>query len=257
MKKSLLQFSLLRLLVVGTCLLATTSLSAKVSETISHTYPFNSDGVISLSNINGQVEIIAWDRNEVSLEAEKIASDDEGLKRMTIVIEHTPALLVIKTELEKKWRFWRNARSEVRYKLRVPTGASLQKIDVVNSRIIVRGVRGFVNLDSVNGSIAAEGLATGGRFDTVNGSINVAFAALDATSNVLLDTVNGSCIVKFPESTAFSLVADTINGRITCEFPITIAKKSRRTLKGDVNGGGPRVVLDAVNGNLSVRRNTP
>ncbi|MDP1581425.1 MAG: hypothetical protein Q8M02_14220 [Candidatus Didemnitutus sp.] len=243
-----------RFTTILACLAVAVAAHAKVSETISRTYPFNADGVISLSNINGEVEIIAWDRHEVSLEAEKIASHQEGLQRMTILIEHTPALLVIKTELEKKWKFWRTARTEVRYKLRVPAGASLQKVGVVNSRIIVRGVRGFVNLDSINGSIIADGLATGGRFDTINGSITVSFAALDASSRVVLDTVNGSCTVKFPESTAFSLAADTINGSITCEFPLTITKKSRRTLRGDVNGGGPRVVLDAVNGNLNVRR---
>lgn len=226
---------------------------AKVTERISQNYAFNPDGVISLSNINGDIEIVAWDKNEVSLEAEKIASDDVGLKRITIVIEHTPAHLTIKTVYEKKWKFWGNFQAEVRYKLRVPAGVSLRKIDVVNSDITLRGVTGYVDLDSVNGSISAEGLASGGNFDTVNGSINASFSAVNASDRIRLDTVNGSCTAELPAGSAFTLVADSVNGRISCDFPVTIEKSGRRHLEGTVNGGGATVVLDSVNGGLRVR----
>lgn len=227
--------------------------SASVTEKFSQTYPFNADGVVSLSNINGDIEIVAWDRNEISLDAEKIASDAAGLERMKIVIEHSPARLNVKTEHDQKWKFWGNYRSEVRYKLRVPAGVALRKINVVNSSISVRGVTGYVDLDAVNGRIEAEGLASGGRFDTVNGSIRVAFAKVTAAHEIILDTVNGSCTLELPADAAFHLKADTVNGRITCDFPVTLTEKSRTDLAGTINGGGARVVLDSVNGALAVR----
>jgi hypothetical protein len=246
-------FTRLLLPAVLASTLAAATLSANVTEKFSQTYPFHADGVISLSNVNGDVEIVAWDRNEVSLEAEKIASDAAGLARMQIVIEHSPSRLSVKTDYEKKWKFWGNYRAEVRYKLRVPAGVALRKIDVVNSGISVRGVTGFVELDAVNGRIEAEGLASGGRFDTVNGSIRVSFTKVSPSDSIVLDTVNGSCELTIPAQAAFDLKADTVNGRISCDFPITLSEKSRTDLAGAVNGGGASIVLDSVNGALTVR----
>ena len=63
--------SLLPLLAHGPAL--TTAASAKVTEKFSQTYPLDANGSIRLENVNGSVEIIAWDKNEVALEAEKSA----------------------------------------------------------------------------------------------------------------------------------------------------------------------------------------
>ncbi len=247
---------LLRLLALplGAVFFLAADAQARVSEKFSQTYAFAADGVISLSNINGDVDIEAWDRNEVLLEAEKFARDEESLARIRLAIEHRPERLAIKTEIDRKLRnFWNHGRAEVRYKLKVPAGVSLRQVDVVNSEIRVTGVTGYVDLDSVNGSIEAEGLASGGRFDTVNGSIKVGFTKVGATDRIVLDTVNGSCTAELPADAAFSLVADSVNGRVSCDFPIEISKSGRTVLKGKVNGGGATVVLDSVNGALRVR----
>lgn len=239
------------LLLAALALVATAH--ATVTEKFSQTYPLNADGVVSLDSINGRVEIVGWDKNEVSVEAEKIASDDAGLKRIEIVVDASPARVAIKTKHEKKWFSLSFKRAEVRYTLRVPATASLRKIDVVNADVTVRGVRGYVDLESVNGSIDADGLTAGGRFDTVNGSIRAAFTKLSAGDRIVLDTVNGSCTATLPADAAFTLKADSVNGSISCDFPITIGKSGRSHLNGAVNGGGAEIVLDSVNGGLSVR----
>lgn len=244
------------LLALSSALLLSAASHAKVTERLSKTYAFASDGVISLTNVNGDVEIEAWDRDEVSLEAVKTATDEEGLARLSIVIDHTPSRLAIKTEHGRSgWKFWNHRRSSsVRYKLMVPAGVSLRKVDVVNSEVRVRGVRGHVDIDSVNGAIEAAGLAAGGRLDTVNGAIHASFSAVGTADRIVLDTVNGACTVVLPPDAAFTLDADTVNGRVSCDFPITISKSTRRHLKGAVNGGGATIVLDSVNGSLSIRK---
>jgi hypothetical protein len=233
-------------------LLGATAASAKVTEKFSQTYPLDANGSIHLENVNGSVEIVAWDKNEVALEAEKSARTDEGLARIQLRIDSNNRRLTVKTELEKKWKFWDNMNAQVHYKLMVPAGASLDRIEVVNANITVTGVKGSVALGAVNGGIEAEGLSGDGEFETVNGSIRVAYSTLPAAGKVSLDTVNGSCKLTLPKDAAFDLDADTVNGRITCDFPITLQNSGKRELRGPVNGGGARVNLESVNGGLTV-----
>jgi DUF4097 and DUF4098 domain-containing protein YvlB len=228
--------------------------SAKVTEKFAQTYPLDGNGSIVLENINGSVEIIAWDKAEVSLEAEKSAKTEEGLQRMHIKIDSSSRRLAIKTEHEKKWKFWDNMNAQVRYKLMVPAGVTLENIDVVNSSIRVTGVTGPVHLEAVNGSIEAEGLAGSGSFETVNGGIKVSYASLAGNPDLSLETVNGSATLRLPADAAFRLDAETVNGGLSCDFPLTIEKKGRHDLRGTVNGGGALVSMESVNGGLSVKR---
>jgi DUF4097 and DUF4098 domain-containing protein YvlB len=241
------------LLLCSVLTLAATG-SAKVTEKFSQAYPLDATGSIRLENVNGSVEIIAWDKAEVSLVAEKSAKTEEGLQRMHLKVESSSHRLAIKTEYEKKWKFWDNMNAQVSYKLMVPAGASLEKIDVVNASIRVSGLKGSVKLDSVNGSIEADGLSGSGDFDTVNGSIKVAYASLAGRPDIELDTVNGSCTLTLPADAAFQLDAETVNGRVSCDYPITLEKSGRHDLRGTVNGGGTRIEMDSVNGGLSIAR---
>jgi hypothetical protein len=243
----------LPLLTAVLALLATAA-SAKVTEKFAQTYPLDANGSIRLENVNGSVEIIAWDKNEVSLEAEKTARDQEGLDRMHLKIDSSNRRLAIKTDYEKKWKFWETMQAEVHYKLRVPAGASLEKIDVVNSSIRLTGLKGTLDVEAVNGGIEAEGLSGSGTFETVNGSIRVTYAVMPASGSIDLETVNGSCKLILPASAAFDLDADTVNGRVSCDFPITLEHSGKRELSGAVNGGGTRVNLESVNGGLGVEK---
>jgi len=234
--------------------LLTTAVSAKVTEKFSQTYPLNANGTIRVENVNGTVEIVGWDKAEVSLEAEKSARTQEGLDRMHLKIEATSHSLSVKTEMEKKWKFWDNMNAQVHYKLMVPAGVSLEKVDVVNANIEVTGVKGEMKLTTVNGGVEASGVTGAGHFETVNGSLRVTYASLPAGGTIGLETVNGSCKLIVPPGAAFDLSAETVNGHISCDFPITLQKSGRRELRGPVNGGGTRVTLESVNGGLSVEK---
>lgn len=237
----------------GACVFAcAATLHATVTEMFRQTYPLTADGVIQLENVNGAVEITTWDRPEVSLEAEKSAPDDDYLSRIHLVISASPDRLTIKTVYEKKWSLFGDTRGEVRYKLIVPAGVSLKKIDVVNSNIVVRGVRGPVELETVNGGIEATGLARTGHFTTVNGPITVRYEHLESADAVALNTVNGSCRLFVPKGAGFELDASSVNGGLSCDLPVSLEKSSHHHLRGTVGAGGPKVTLESVNGGLDV-----
>lgn len=240
-------------LLACAAVVAVVALQAKVTETFKQTYPLAADGVIQLDNVNGSIKIVAWDKAEVSLEAERSGKTDDDLKRITLEIDPQPAKLTIKTKYEKKDSPWGDfPRGGVDYVLMVPANARLQKIGSVNSNITVTGVKGEMTLKTVNGRIKAEDIAAVGKFETVNGGINVKYGALPATGKIELESVNGSTTLVVPKDAEFDLKAGNVNGGVSCSLPITLSKSGRHSLRGRVGAGGPEVELESVNGSLSV-----
>jgi hypothetical protein len=230
---------------------------ATVTEKFTQTYPLAADGIVSVDNVNGDIDITAWDKPEVSLVAEKRAKDDEELKRIEIVVDASPSHFSVKTKLAKKagWHLfgnWNN-NSSVRYKLMVPAGARLDKVDSVNSDITVTGVQGSVNLDTVNGRVEAYGLAADARLESVNGSLRAEFASLDKVHEVKLDSVNGRAEVTLPKGANASIRTSSVNGGSSVDQPIKLSKSGRHSLSGDIGTGGPRISIETVNGGIAVR----
>lgn len=240
--------------LVLTSLVLVAAARASVTESFKQTYPLNADGTIHLENVNGDIDIVAWDKNEVSLEAEKKGKTDEDLAKVTLEIDSSPSKLSIKTKYAKKsgW-FGNHINASVRYRLMVPTGARLEKIDTVNSDITVTNVRGSMDLDIVNGSITATGLAANARLDSVNGSLRAEFASLAGVTEVKLDSVNGSATVTLPKDAGARIDADTVNGRISVDQSVKLGKVGRRTFTGQIGTGGPEIDIETVNGSISIK----
>ncbi len=240
-------------LLLLTGLLSVAAARATVTESFKQTYPLTADGVVNLESVNGSIEIVAWDKPEVSLEAEKRAKTDEDLKRIHLEIDAQPAKLSIKTKYDKKSVFGDDSiRGEVIYKLMVPAGASLQRIETVNTTVTITGIKGAMNVETVNGHVKVTGAAAVGKFETVNGTVHVEYAALPATGKISLECVNGSATVVVPKDGSFDLDAETVNGHVNCTLPITLAKSNGHHLRGHVGAGGASLHLESVNGSLSI-----
>jgi hypothetical protein len=236
--------------------LIATAAAADVTKTIENTYAFSADGVITLSNVNGKIEITGWDRNEVSLVAELRAKSQEDLDRISVAIDAQPARLSVETKYEKRISSWWGGGStngSVNYTLKVPAGARLESVHTVNSSVRIAGVIGPVNAHTVNGSINATGLAADAELETVNGSIDAGFTKV-AASDIRVHTVNGSCELELPGNTNGRLSAGTVNGRVRSDLPVTIEKSKRNSLRGTLGTGtGATIDLGSVNGSITIR----
>jgi hypothetical protein len=237
------------LLAASFCLTA----HAKVTSTFTQTYPLTADGVIRIENVNGLVEITAWDKNEVSLVAEKNAPTDDDLQRLEMKIESKPDRLSIKTERKKKSMFDGNWRGEVTYRLSVPAHVVLEKIAVVNATIKITDVKGRVEIETVNGEVKVTGAESNGRFKTVNGTISVAYADVSAVKDIAIESVNGSCSLRLPANAPFRVEGHTVNGGVHCDSPVTVDKSGWGKFIAHVGEGGPSIDFHAVNGDLNVK----
>ena len=228
---------------------------ATVTEKFSRICPLNSDGSISLSNVNGPIEILAWDKAEVSIEAIKEASDEDAIKHIQIKVDSTPGQLVIKTEHDTSWKFWDRFNASVRYTLHVPTGTRLDKINTVNANITVTGVHGSVNLDTVNGSIHASGLRGNARLDSVNGNLSALFDSVEKVQSVKLESVNGRAEITLPKGASATINTRSVNGSTHVDQAIKLDKSGRLGVSGQIGTGGPSIRLETVNGRISVHEN--
>ena len=221
------------------------------SDTFSQTYPVAANVEISLANINGAVEITGWDKNEISLEAEKRAASPEDLAKLQIEVTAAEKSFSIKTKFAQGGFFVRKTNGEVNYKLHVPATAKLSAIHVVNSNVAIAGILGEVNVDSVNGAIHADTLAQNASLTTVNGSVVVRLAASADKRSIYLHSVNGSCKVALPEKFIGSFDASTVNGKITCSLPHAKLTGSRNKLQGAFgDAAGTTVEASSVNGSI-------
>lgn len=243
------------LLLAGLCALAATAANARETTTITRRLPLAADGSVALSNVNGSIEITGWDQPEVDLVAEVSAPTADDLARIHVDIGAQPARVSIETRHERKGLVSRNSiRGEVHYKLRIPAGATLRKVEGVNSSVTLADLRGPVCVATVNGEVRATGLAADAKLSTVNGGITAAYAAAPAPRRISLETVNGSCTVSLPAEAGARLEASTVNGSISCDAPLTLDSRSRHELRGTIGQGRDQVSLESVNGSLHVVR---
>jgi DUF4097 and DUF4098 domain-containing protein YvlB len=218
---------------------------------------FKPTGEIVFENINGSVEVRTWDKNEILIEGEKSAKTEEELERIDLKIDLSESRATIKVRLPKRsegfFSFSGNIRAAVRFKLTVPTNAVLEKISVVNSSVVIEGVRGPVNATSVNGSVRARGLAGPVNLETVNGAINAHFDAVTAQQKLSFNTVNGQIVVSLPKNAGLQLHSSVVNGKVTCDFPIELgSKKPGKNLSGKIGDGRASLEAETVNGSVHI-----
>lgn len=142
---------------------------------------------------------------------------------------------------------------QVNFRVRVPQGVHFQG-RTVNGNVETGALGGDVDAKTVNGSIkiAAAGVA---RAKTVNGSITASLGNANWNGALDFKTVNGEIEVGLPSSASADVRAETLNGAISTDFPLTVQEKFRRKeMHGTIGGGGRQLSLKTVNGSIRLRR---
>jgi DUF4097 and DUF4098 domain-containing protein YvlB len=224
------------------------------------TYALSPTGRVSIANINGDVHISAWDRNEVKVDAVKRAYSAERLADVTIDVTNTSDSVLIKTKYpDRNWnenRNRENSSASVEYTLTIPRGARLDSAELVNGSLDIDGVQGDVQASLVNGTVKAGGLGGEVKLSTVNGAVEANVARLDDAKGVSLNSVNGSIVLIIPTGSNAQVKASTLHGAITNDFGLVVddGQYVGHNLSGQIGAGGPRIRLNNVNGSISIKR---
>jgi hypothetical protein len=217
---------------------------------------------IEIKGVNGSVHAVAANTNEVEVTAVRTARRSDPASVRIEVVPHAGGMTICAVYPDVSGREpnrcepgpggrsnTRDNDVNVQFTVRVPTGVAFV------GRTVNGGVEA-VSLDSdaegytVNGSVklSASGLVHAG---TVNGSITATTGRADWTDTAAFKTVNGDVTLTVPPTLNAELRAETVNGRIDSEFPITVTGSiSPRRLRGTVGSGGRELSLATVNGSI-------
>src|SRR2546427_2386685 len=136
------------------------SAANEVREEFRQTYPLDKQGKVRLDNVNGNVRIVTWDREEIKVEAIKRAKKQEHLDEVKIEVDAKADRIRIRTKYpDSKLRRNKDNSVSVDYLLTVPKQSRLERINTVNGKVEIEQVSGDVEASSVNGNVTAAALA--------------------------------------------------------------------------------------------------
>jgi len=224
------------------------------TEEFHQTYPLSATGSVELENVNGSVQIKAWDRDEVKVDAIKHAGSKQRLQEATIKIDASRDSISIRTEYPHHDHSFSRDGSDpatVEYTLSAQCQAVGDQTGERKSGS--RRVNGEVRVSCVNGRLSARKLGGRAELSTVNGNLEASLDRLASPVNV--SSVNAAVLLTLPSDAKANPEASTVSGSIRNDFGIPVSKHRfvGNDLNGELGGGGPSVRVSNVNGRIEIR----
>lgn len=244
------------------------SIAATLEETLKKRLPAENVKQVTLSNVNGSVQVTGWDKQEVEIIAYKKvrASDSEKarelLNKLEVEIVETSRDIEITTLLPRRrdkgggffaWLFDITGTDvSVKYEIKVPFKMDLD-VRSTNGSVQIDHCQGMIKLHTTNGKITGDKISGNIVAKTTNGQIEIEIVKIDPDEDMSLKTTNGSIRIYLPDDVNADIKAKTTNGSIRCELPLTERyEKSKRRLEGSINKGGPMIYLKTTNGSIKI-----
>ncbi|OGF66883.1 MAG: hypothetical protein A2Y62_01415 [Candidatus Fischerbacteria bacterium RBG_13_37_8] len=256
--------SLMRTLVFGVVLFSAILLiAADNSKEITNKFTVTTGSYLLLENVNGDVVITSWNKNEIDVKAKLRANNEEALSNTNLKMEQVGNEVRIEVKYKEfnKDGFWafikylkhmgHGANATVDFDIKVPAYLHLKSIDTVNGDVRISKVSGNVNVETVNGEIELVEVGKRVTADTVNGSIDVIMSTLE--DDVKLETVNGRIRIYLPGEINADVKAENINGSIKTDFPLTVSGKiAGKEIYGKIGRGGNTISCETINGSIQI-----
>ncbi len=229
-------------------------------------------GKLEVDITKGTVTVLGTSRKNVLVKytlhtqgKEKQESRSDGLKRIDAAaanLEIYEQNNVVKVDTD-----W--SSKGIDFVIEVPSDIDL-KLDTYNqAAIVVKNIKGELELDSYNGPITAENISGSVIADTYNGKIMVTFDAIKPDTPMAFATYNGDVDLTLPSGFKANMKMRTARGEILSGFDIDLIKSEpvqRKNdggvqkvyldewVRGKINGGGPEFMIKNYNGDIYLRK---
>ena len=232
---------------LAAAILAAITAPAAAQQTITKRATVAADATVEVSNVQGSVEIVAWDKNEVELVAE-LESDKDQLE-----FEATPRK--VRIEVDRPDHRYGRDNEEAYLTVRVPRGARLD-IDTVSATITVAGVRGDQHLQSVSGEVGTQAFDAPVSAASVSGEVTI--TGNGGKAAVKTENVSGTSTVTGVRGILEGeVVSGEINATIAAAERISLSSVSGEVVVNAQLGSAAQVELESVSGTLTLNLKPP
>lgn len=240
---------------LSACDVVVNSLEAKgkAQDEWTRTYSVAPGGGLEIVNANGRVTVTGSDGSQVEVVAERIARGmtDDDARQVLAQVEIVEAATADQVRLETKAPAGQSGRVEVKYRVKVPASLNV-RVKNNNGAVEVAALRGTVKIETDNGAVVGRQLAGAIDATTTNGAVRLEVDGV-AQGGIRAETVNGAVDLTMPAGAKADLQARCVNGRVVLQgLTVDGQEQSRRRVEGRLNGGGPKVVLEATNGRIQL-----
>lgn len=218
--------------------------------------------MLEIKGINGSVRAEAGTGSQVEVTAEKTARHDDPADVRIDVVEHDGNVTICAVypgrnnacEPGDGGRMSVHDNDvEVRFVARIPAGVLFHG-QTVNGGVEASGLSAAVDLSTVNGRVDIETASGDASGATVNGSVRAVVRG-QGREPLRSSTVNGSIDVTVASGLDADFAAETVNGTIESDFPVTLRGRiNPRRLSGRIGQGGRSLRFSTVNGGIRLHR---
>src|SRR5262245_25241368 len=223
-------------------------------EQISRTYKLLPGVKVSVSNINGKIDVETANTDTAEVLIVRSAKTKEDLQFHNIIITHQPKHLRIAVENERRsvWSaFGKSPEGHQRVMLKLPRRVEFETHGL-NGELSVGELEGEVEINGVNGNVKIAQATGEAKFRGINGNINVTIAGL--ADGIDLSGVNGNTEISFIGPVNAVIDAWGMNGKVESDLPNFEVKKTDEFSRYEarIGAGGPEIEIRGVNGNLNL-----
>lgn len=220
---------------------------------------------LEIKGLNGSIDAVAARGDEVVVTAEARARRSDPASVRIERVEHADGITFCAVYPTPEGREpntcapgsagrMNNQRNDVQvdFRVAVPEGVTFVG-RTVNGGVEAVGLRSDVRAFTVNGDVEVS--TTGfAEAETVNGSIEASMGSTELRDGVEFSTVNGSIVLDLPDGIDAELDASWLNGSFESDIPFLLqGSLSKRSARGVLGDGGPRLELETVNGSIRIR----
>lgn len=224
------------------------------------------DKIVEIKNVNGNIEAETSAGDQIEVTAEKSGSradevkievvpNDEGV---TICAIYPSGFFGGSMRCEPGNRGYSSNihgdDTRVRFSIRLPKNLRFSG-STVNGDVTAENMGRFVHAQSVNGSVRLS-TAAWAQAETVNGSIRARIGDAGWAGTLKFASVNGSVELQMPDDLSADVKFNSVNGSMNSEFPLTISNgfPVGHSAHGTIGKGGRALVVDTVNGSVSLKK---
>ena len=200
----------------------------------------------------GTVRIEGWNRADAEITVERHAPNAALFSRLPVQIAEVPPGVVVRA-LQTDNTTDPALRSDVT--VRVPRGALIERVGVVEGRIDIEGLHGAVTANIDRGPIDGTDISGTIRLEAGIGSVTLTNTRLSSSGLLRLRAFNGNVTLSLAERPADArITALVLNGSIGSEIPLTLRDGWGPRWGETTLGTGERVIaIDVVTGRVEIK----